>query len=146
MIELVISMTIIAIALLGTLLAINTAVAFSGDPMISHQAVSIAESYLEEILQKNFSTTAACPAVPAPGGRASFNSICQYNGLSQSPTSQSGAAISALLNSYTVTVTVDSSAAILGSLTPGTQVERVDVTVSHPSMTSLTISAYRTNY
>jgi len=146
MIELVISMTIISLALLGTLLAINTAGVYSGDPMLDHQGISIAESYLEEILQKGFSTVASCPAPPSPGGRASFNDVCQYNGLSQPPTSQAGVAISSLLNTYTVTVTVDSSAASLGTLTPGTQVERVDVTVSHSTMPTMTFSSYRTNY
>jgi len=142
MIELVISMTIIAIAILGTLLAVNTAVLFSGDPLISTQAISIAESYLEEISSKDF------PISPCPAGtRATFTNICNYNGLNQAPTDQNGNAIAAL-SAYNVQVTVDSATASLGSpsLTTGTQVVRIDVRVSRALMPTMTFSLYRTSY
>jgi MSHA pilin protein MshD len=145
LVELVISVTIISIALIGTLLAINTATLFSGDPMITQQGIAIGESYLEEILEKSFPLT-HCPAPPSPGGRANFNNICQYNGLSESPSSQVGLPIAVSLNNYIVNVNVDTATVILGSLNPGNQVARVDVTVSHPSMPTMIFSAYRTNY
>jgi MSHA pilin protein MshD len=146
LIELVISMTIIGIAILGTLLAINTSVLFSGNPLISHQAVAIAESYLEEISTKDFFIS-PCPAVPSPGGRANFTNVCHYNGLSQAPTDQNGNAISAL-SAYSVAVAVNSTTASLGSpsLTPGTQMVRVDVSVSHPVIPTMTFSVYKTSY
>lgn len=142
LVELVISMTIISIALLGTLLAINTATVFSGDPMLLQQAVSIVEGYLEEIVSKDF------PIAVCPGGtRATFTNICQYNGLSELPTDQTGAPVFGLGN-YTVNVTVDSSTASLGSpsLTAGTQMVRIDVMVSHTAMQPLKFSVYRTSY
>lgn len=146
MVELVLSMTIIGIAILGTLLAINTAVRFSGDPLISTQAVAIAESYLEEILTKNFPTPNAATACPSTGlTRANFTDICHYNGLNQVPTDQNGNAIAGL-GGYTVQVAVDRQTAALGALATGTQAVRIDVTVSHSSMTGMTFSAYRTNY
>ncbi len=142
LIELVVSMTIIAIALLGTLLSINTAALFSGDPLIVQQALFIAESYIEEITGKDF------PVTPCPSGtRPTFTNICNYNGLSEAPTDQTGTAISGLGN-YTVNVSVDSTTASLGapSLTAGTQVVRIDVTLSHANMQSITFSVYRTSY
>ena len=145
LVELVISMTIISIALIGTLMAINTATLFSADPMITQQGIAIGESYLEEILQKSFPLT-PCPAPPFPGGRASFNNICQYNGLSEHPLSQVGLPISTSLNTYNVNVSIDTTSVIFGSLNPGNQAARIDVTVSHPSMPIMTFSAYRTNY
>ncbi|HXH54483.1 MAG TPA: type II secretion system protein [Gammaproteobacteria bacterium] len=149
LVELVISMTIISIAILGTLLAINTATRFSGDPLISTQAIAIAESYIEEILGKNFQSptvpaaAAACPSTVLT--RANFNDICNYNGLNQAPTDQNGNAIPEL-SGYTVQVAVDRQTAALGALVSGTQVVRIDVTVSHTSMTGMTFSVYRTNY
>lgn len=142
LVELVVSITIIAIAVLGTMLAINTAAVYSGDPMISYQAISIAESYLEEITQKSFPGT--CPGSPT---RANYTNIICYNGLSQAPTDQNGNLIAGL-GGYTVTVAVNTTTAQLGSpsLTAGTQVVRIDVTVSHNQMPTMTYSAYRTNY
>lgn len=142
LIELVMSITIIGIAVIGTLVAIQTANRFSGDPLLIQQSISIAEAYLEEIVSKQF-TTGACPG----GTRPNFTAICQYNGLNQAPTDQLGNPYSTL-SAYNVTVTVDSTTASLGSpsLTPGTQVVRIDVTVTHPLMPSMTFSVYRTNY
>lgn len=143
LIELVTSMTIIAIALIGTLMAINTATLHSGDPLLRRQAIAIAESYLEEISGKDF-PTAPCPA----GTRGTFTNICNYNGLSEQPTNQNGTPMPGL-SGYTVSVAVDSATASLGSpsLTSGTEAVRIDVTVSLPPiMVPITLSTYRTNY
>ena len=140
LIELVMSMTIISIAILGTLFSINMASLYSGDPMITYQGISIAEAYLTEIGTKSFST-GSCPS----GTRSTYTNICQYNGLNQVPTDQTGTAIAGL-GGYTVQVVVDSSTAVLGALTAGTQAVRIDVIVSHSNMDTMTFSAYRTNY
>lgn len=140
LVELVISMVVIATALAGTLLAINTSVFFSGDPMISQQSLAIAESYLEEILKKKFPTT------PCPGGpRKNYRNICNYAGLTEAPTDQHGNAIPAL-SGYSVSVAVDVSTAVLNDLSGSSEVARVDVTVSHPAISSMTFSGYRANY
>lgn len=146
MVELIISITIIGIAILGTLLAINTAALFSSDPLLTTQATAIAESYLEEILGKNFPTPVAATACPSTGlTRANFTSICDYNGLNQVPTDQNGNAVAAL-SGYTVQVVVDRQTAALGALSSGTQAVRIDVTVSHAAMPGMKFSVYRTNY
>lgn len=142
LIELVISITLISIAVLGVLLAVNTAAVYSSDPLLNYQAVGIAEAYLSEIGTKNFPPTGSCPAASS---RSTYTNICQYNGLNQVPTDQTGSAIAGL-GSYTVQVNVDSTTAALGSLVAGTQVVRVDVTVSHAMMDTMTFSLYRTNY
>jgi MSHA pilin protein MshD len=146
LIELVISMTIISIAILGTLLAINTATLFSGDPLITTQATAIAESYLEEIVGKSFPTPAVATVCPTTGlTRANFTEVCNYNGLNQVPTDQNGNTLAGL-SGYTVQVAVDRQTATLGALASGTQVVRIDVTVSHALMTGMKFSVYRTNY
>lgn len=140
LIELVISMVIIAVALAGVLMAINTSVFHSGDPMLSQQALAIGESYLEEILRKDF------PKTPCPGGpRKNYRNICNYNGLIEAPTDLHGDPIPEL-SSYTVSVAVDTSNPVLGDLTSNTEVARVDVTVSHTGITAIMLSSYRANY
>jgi MSHA pilin protein MshD len=140
LIELVLSMTIILIALMGTLFAINTAVMSSADPMIYQQAFAISESYLEEILNKEF------PITPCPGGtRATYRNICNYAGLTEAPTNQHGTPIAGL-SGYGVNVNVDTTGATLGSASGSSQIVRVDVTITHNHMTPATFSAYRTKY
>ena len=50
LVELIISMMVVAIALGGVLMVMNYTILHSADPMLEHQAVAIAESYLEEVL------------------------------------------------------------------------------------------------
>ncbi len=140
LVELIISMVIISIALGGTLMTVNNAIFFSADPLVSQQSLAIGESYLEEILKKKF------PKTPCPGGqRKNFRNICSYDGISQAPTDQNGDPI-AELSAYTVSVSVDTSGAILNDLNSSNEVARVDVTVSHPGLASMTFSGYRTNH
>ena len=143
LVELIVSVLIISVAVMGVLMAINVTIRHSADPAITQQAIAIAESYLQEISGKDF------PILPCPapsGGRGTYTNICNYYSLaSGAPTDQTGTVIPAL-SSYTVAVNVDRTAAVLGSLTAGTQVVRIDVSVSHSSMQTMTFSAYRTNY
>ena len=149
MIELVMAITLMSIAMLGTLLAINTATLLSADPLITTQAIAIAESYLAEILGKNFeSSTIPAAATVCPSTtltRQDFKDICHYHGLNEEPTDQNGKAMPAL-RAYTVQVAIDRERAVLGTLAPGTEVIRIDVAVSHALMTGMTFSVYRTNY
>lgn len=145
LVELIISIVVISIALSGTLIATNIASKYSSDPMVSRQAVSIAQSYLDEILTKKFPTTLPCPAPPG-GGRSVYKNVCDYQGLVDvGPKDQTGTAVSGL-EAYTVTVAIDDTAAVLGTLTTGTQVVRVDVTVTRTAMPSVKVSGYRTSY
>ncbi|MBP6103631.1 MAG: prepilin-type N-terminal cleavage/methylation domain-containing protein [Gammaproteobacteria bacterium] len=140
LIELVISMAILSIALLGSLISINTVILSSSDPLLVQQAVSIAESYLQEIGNRHF------PISPCPAAiRSNYSNICHYQGLSESPTDQEGNSLAAL-SDYTVTVNVDNTTESLGSFSGSTAVARVDVTVSHSSMQTIQMSAYKTNH
>lgn len=144
LIELILSMTIVSIALTGTLLVFNTTVRHSADPMIIHQMSAVAQSYLEEILAKRFPVSLPCPIPPAE--RSLYANVCDYHNLTDNgPEDQSGNQITGLSN-YTVQVNVDTTGAILDSLMAGTEVVRVDVTVSHPAAQPLTLSGYRANY
>lgn len=149
LIELVTAIVIISIALMGTLMSINTVSMLSADPLLIQQAHAIAESYLEEISSKLF-FNGSCPA--PSGGRSTYLYMCNYNNLWEVPTDQKGNAVSGL-GAYTVSVSVNTSVSLGPSSGGGSPalngsafVNRIDVSVTHSRMQTLTLSTYRTNY
>jgi MSHA biogenesis protein MshO len=78
LIELVVAITIVAIAATAVLGALSTITARGANTMVRQQAVAIAEAYLEEILLQ---PVAAPVGVPTPTLRANFNDVDEYNGL-----------------------------------------------------------------
>ncbi|HTT08836.1 MAG TPA: type II secretion system protein [Gammaproteobacteria bacterium] len=163
LIELVSSILILIIAVGGVMLAVNTTVSRSADPMIEEQAAAIAQSYLEEVLLKPFcdpDVTSNCPTActasacssascsAAEGSRALYDDVCDYNGLNDNGArDQNGTAIIGLGN-YTINVTVASAGVTFNGLNSNNgQVVRVDVKVTHPALTGArTVTGYKTNY
>jgi len=76
LIELIISMVIISIALTGILTVMNLTVSHSADPVIQHQAVAIAESYLEEILLQSYADP---DAADGEASRSLFDDVDDYD-------------------------------------------------------------------
>lgn len=164
LVELVISIVVIGVGLAGILVVINQNVFTSADPMAQHQAVAVAESYLAEILAKDFCEPGnTCqPGQPNPGAnctpcgaveaRALRNSVCDYNGHTDGsgpglgPRDQDNNVLG--LDDYAVQVTVTQDAtASLGALAGNTcDVLRVDINVTGPAGVNFTLSGYRTNY
>jgi MSHA pilin protein MshD len=174
LIEIVISIVIVSIALSVLVLLTSKSTERSVDPLLQEQAISIAQAYLEEIMQKQFcdpdwdhdsnpATTTDCPlhcvssACSACKGmgsgwttesRASYDDICDYVGTDNPPLNQLGVVIPGLAN-YSVNIAIDDTAtADLNGLTGNSgQVARIDVTVSNPSMrTNIQISGFRANF
>ena len=137
LIELIISIVVIGIALAGVLSVMNLTVSRSADPMIQHQAIAIAEAYLEEILTKDFNDS-NCSA-GSGSDRSTYCAVDHYSGPSHAPQDQLGNSIGAL-SSYQVSIIVGSSDNI-----NGVPMKRIDVTVIHPSGVNLTLSGYRAN-
>ena len=137
-IEIVISMIIIGIALAGILSVMNLTTARSADPMIQHQALAIAEAYLEEILTKEYDAS-NCPA-GSGASRSTYCAIDHYASIDEGPTDQLDNPIVALA-SYQVRAGVDAPGAI-----NGVQMKRINVTVSHPNGVNITLSGYRADY
>jgi MSHA pilin protein MshD len=139
LIELIISIVVIAIAVGGVLGVLSTSVGRSADAMVMTQAVSVAEAYLEEITLKSFDDP---DGVDGEANRADFDDVDDYNGLVDvGARDQFGAAIAAL-SQYTVSVNVVSCTALTG--VPGADAERIDVTVSYAPNVTVTLSAYKT--
>jgi MSHA pilin protein MshD len=140
LIELVIAIVIVSIAVSAVLMIFSMNVGQSADPMIRHQAVAIAEAYLEEISLKPF-------ADPGGGdGEASrdlYDDVDDYHGLVNVGARNQFDAALAGLGDYTVSVTVTQSA--LPSIAASDSY-LINVTVTHAANINFTLSAYRPNF
>ncbi|MEO8465889.1 MAG: prepilin-type N-terminal cleavage/methylation domain-containing protein [Gammaproteobacteria bacterium] len=139
LIELIISIVVIAIAIGGVLGVLSQSVGRSADAMVMTQAVSVAEAYLEEITLRSFDDP---DGVDGEANRADFDDVDDYDGLVDvGARDQFGVAI-ASLSQYTVNVTVMPSTALTS--VPGADAKRVDVRVTYASNVTVTLSAYKT--
>jgi MSHA pilin protein MshD len=78
LIEVIIFIVVVAVGLVGILSVMDTSVRSSADPMVRKQTLAIAESMLEEILQKEFADPDGNNAGEA--GRADWDNVADYNG------------------------------------------------------------------
>jgi MSHA pilin protein MshD len=168
LIELVITIMVLAIGVTAFTQLMNASTIASVDPMVRQQAHAIAQSYLEEVMLNSFcdpNLPGDCPtscttanicstcggtASPAPAEtRPDYDDVCDYNGLSDTGARNQFDAAIAALSDYNVTVTVDDSAVSLSGLSSASgQVVRVDVNVTHATNPDIdvTLSGYRTNF
>lgn len=131
LVELVISITVIAIAVSAVLGVLSMLSTGSADAMVRNQAVAIAQAYLEEIRLKDYTANGV------PGSRALYDDVNDYNGLSDvGARDQFGTAIAGL-EAFTVNVSVASSNI------NGAPLKRIDVNVQHSAGVNMTLSAYR---
>ena len=141
LVELVVAITIVAIAattILGTMAAVASR---SADAMIQQQAIAVGQAYLDEVLQR---WVVDPNGAPPNTGRGSWDLVDQYNGLTDvGARDQFNNAIAAL-SAYTVSVSVVSSSALTG--VASTAARRVDVTVTRAPNVTVTLSGYRTSY
>ena len=140
LIEMIIAIVIISVGLAGLLLALNTTVRSSADPMIHKQMLSIAEEMMEEIQLKPM---AVGPGTIAGCNRTAADDVADYAGYNQSICDIDGTAV---LPGYTVAVVQDSTAA--ANLTNGTAAVpaiKITVTVTHGNET-FSLVGWRTAY
>ena len=140
LIELIVAMVVISVALAGVMSVINYTTLHSADPVLRHQAIAIAEAYMEEITLKNYLD----PDADGEASRALFDDVDDYNGLADSgAVDQNGHAISGLEN-YSVSVSViPQNYGSSGNEVSGL---KIDVTVIDPAGESLILTGYRANY
>jgi MSHA pilin protein MshD len=138
LIEVVISIVIVAIAVGAVLGVLSQNARHSADALVLSQAVSIAEAYIEEITLKPF----VDPDADGEAVRADFDDVDDYDGLVDAGAAdQFGNPIPALA-AYTVSVDVSPSAA-LPSIGAADAV-RVDVRVQYAPYVDFALSAYKT--
>jgi MSHA pilin protein MshD len=123
LIELIIFIVVVGAGLAGILSVMNQVVRKSADPLLTKQAAALADSVLEEVLQKAYADP--------DGTNVGFNGATQ-TAFSLPPT----------LAAYTLKVVVTD-----GSTTLGVPARRVTVTVSVPATGgSVALTGYRANY
>jgi MSHA pilin protein MshD len=140
LVELVISIVIVAVAASAILGLLARNASSSADAMVLAQAASVAESYLEESSLKPYADP---DGVDGEGARSAYDDVDDYNGLVDAGArDQFGVAIPALAG-YTVAVTVTQSTALTG--VPSADAERVDVRVTFASPpVDFMLSGYKT--
>lgn len=139
LIELVMSIVIIAIASASVLGLLAQTSGHSADAMIIAQAVSIGEAYAEEIGLQSFDDPDGSDGETL---RASFDDVDDYNGLvDNGARDQFGNALPGL-SSYTVSVSVQNSAALTGVASG--DVRRIDVRITNAPYVDLILTRYRT--
>lgn len=141
LVELMISVVIVAIAASTVLGVLSMNTAASADPMIRHQATSIAEAYLEEVLLK--------PLVDPDGTdgealRADYDDLDDYDGLVDAGARDQFGNLLAGLGDYSITVSVTPSFAL--PPVPAGDALRVDVLVTHVNDINFVLSGYRTRF
>jgi MSHA pilin protein MshD len=141
LIELVVAITIVAIAVGGVLGAIAAFSSRSADAMVQQQAIAIAQAYLDEILQR---WVVDPNGTPSNSGRGSWDTVDQYNGLVDVGAHDQYDNPIAALSGYTVSVAVTASSALTGIASAAAR--RIDITVTHAPDVSVVLTGYRTNY
>lgn len=139
LIELVVSIVVVAIAAGAVLGVLSRSAGRSADAMVLAQAVAIAEAYLEEIALKSYADP---DGTDGEALRTDFDDVDDYDGLVDAGARDQFGAALAPLSAYTVTVTVAASTALAG--VPGADAERIDVRVSHPNGAVVRLSGYKT--
>ena len=138
LLEIITTVVVIAVAATALMSVFSSTVATSADPVLEHQAIAIAEAYMEEILLKDFDQTP--PPVPP---RSEYNGVRDYNNLPDTVVrDQNGVAIGAL-SDYSITVTVVPES--LNGI-PMASFLRIDIIVSHAAIDNVLLSGYRTDY
>ncbi len=141
LIELVIAIVIVSIAVSAVLKALSMTIGYSADPMLRHQAVAIAEAYLEEIFLKSFDDP---NGVDGEASRTLYDDVNDYNGLVDVGARDQFNAALAGLDDYTVTVAVTASSALPSIAS--TDLFLISITITHAADINFTVSAYRANY
>lgn len=148
LIELIMFIVIVGIGVAGVLSVFTTSVKSSADPMVRKQALSIAESLLEEILLKDFKdpnggTNGVSTCTLATGSnRSLWDDVCDYNTYTSTGiTDVQGNNVASLAN-YSVLPAVAVTTVAVG----GVNLKRVVVSVTDTQNNVISITGYRGDY
>ena len=144
LIELIIFIVIVSGALAGLLSVMNVNTKNSADPLIQKQALTIAESLLEEIELHDFSKPGGFTGDAIQDNRASFDDIFDYNGFATIgifPADGSTTGVTGLAD-YNVSVSVTTVTWVTGI----NDAAQITVTVTEPSGQTIDAVGYRVNY
>ncbi|NDP40911.1 MAG: pilus assembly protein MshD [Rhodoferax sp.] len=135
LIELIIFIVVVGAGLAGILAVSTNVVKSSADPMVRKQAMALADSILEEIVQKEYQDP---DGVSGETTRDTMDDVDDYNGKTKTLFTDWPAA----LGSYNVIIVV--APATLGTA-PAIAAKKVSVTVTGGDNV-ITMTGYRSNY
>lgn len=143
LIELIVSIVVIAVAMAAILGVFSSIATRSAQSMVETQAAQIACAYLNEVLLRSFADPDAIPAEPS---RDKFDDVGDYNGLVDVGVRDQYNQPVAGLSQYNVAVQVSTPpAGSLGAIAPS-DMRLVTVTVVHSTGLTVVVSGYRTAY
>lgn len=153
LVEVIIFIVVVGAGMAGILSVSNNVVKSSADPIVRKQALAIADSILEEILQKEFcdpdtvnrtTVPPTCGANTVEATRADMDDVDDYNGQTQTLfNSATVGGWPVALDGYTVAIAVVADTTVVG--TSAVPAKRVSVTVSRGTE-SVALVGYRGNY
>ena len=139
LVELIIFIVVVSVGIVGILKVMDVSVKSSSDPMLRKQALALAESILEEVLQK-----ARCDpdGVSGESTRDTKDDVLDFNLLPETiPAGPVFTGMPASLNGYTIKVEVPDVDVPLNTI----PARHVTVTVSI-NAESISLGGYRTRY
>ena len=153
LIELIIFIVVVSAGMAGILSVMNTVVKSSADPVVRKQALAIADSIMEEVLQKEFcdpdtvdksTQPQTCGVQTVEAARADKDDVSDYHAQTQTLfNSASSGGWPPALDGYNVTIAVVGDTTVIG--TAALPAKRVTVTVSRGTE-SVALVGYRGNY
>ena len=132
LIELIFFIVVVSVGLVGILKVMDVSVGSSADPLVRKQAAALAESVLQEVLQKAYTDP---DVTSGETTRETFDDVDDYNGRSNATFTD----LPASMSGYVIGIAV--TASTLGSVAA----KRVAVTVTYGSDV-ITLVGYRTAY
>ncbi len=146
LIELIMFIVIVSVALTGIMLAMNTTTRYSADPLINKQALTVAESLLEEIELQVF-TPGGFAGPFTQANRHRFDDIMDYNGFATTGVyPASGVVAVSGLQNYNVTVAVLNPLVAAWGNIPAAKVAQITVVVTDPMGQAVSAIGYRVDY
>ena len=147
LIELIFFIVVVSVGLAGILSVMNTSVQFSAEPMARKQAMVLAESILEEVVQKDYADTDLLDPTLVPKAehvkdtsRATMDDVDDYHGTTESIFTDWPASLS----DYKVNIeVVKTQWSVITS--PKVPVKKITVTVTGGGHT-ISLSGYRADY
>lgn len=138
--ELLLLIVVFSIGLAGILLAINTATAHSADPMVRKQAMTIAESMMEEVLLMPYAQ-GGWSGLSTQANRSHFDDARDYDGFRNNGIYriEDGTLIDGLQNYNVAVAVVSATLADVSGLA-------VTVTVTGPFNTHYALTSYKFDY
>lgn len=132
LIELIVFIVVVGAGLAGILSVMNTVVKSSADPVVRKQVIALADSTMEEVMQKAYSDPDGVQGNETT--RDTMDDVDDYNGKTEAIFG-----LPAALAAYSIRISV-----ISDNVTLGIAAKKVSVTVSKGAE-SVTVTSYRTN-